>query len=346
MKLLNAAIVGCGNIARVHARAIEQSGLGRLAACVDTDLPRAKTLAGIYEAVPYAALEEMLQIEPLDVVHICTPHFQHLKMIEQVAAKGIAVFTEKPPVISMQDFAALEAAGEKVPLGVCFQNRFNRTVRQIQAWQREGKIGGPKGARAFVTWNRPAAYYNAAPWRGKLAEAGGGVLINQAVHTLDLLVQLLGAPQYVEASMANRHLRGVVEVEDTLEAYVGFPECEALLFASNAYCADERVLLEIDFEHAKVRMEETELWVRWNDGQEEHLAFSPSGSHEKSYWGTGHSTCIKSFYENLLHNTPFAIGPVGVKPTMQAMFGMYESAKTHGRIFMENKTTDRGGKNG
>ena len=82
-----------------------------------------------------------------------------------------------------------------------------------------GEIGKIQGARAFVTWSRDKAYYTESGWRGNLATEGGGVLINQSVHTLDLLVQFLGRADWAEARIANHHLKGVIEVEDTMEAY-------------------------------------------------------------------------------------------------------------------------------
>ena len=86
----------------------------------------------------------------------------------------------------------------------------------------ERKIGKVVGGRAFVTWRRDETYYAGSPWKGNLATEGGGALINQSIHTLDLLLRYLGLPEQVEASCSNHHLKGIIEVEDTVEAWMAF----------------------------------------------------------------------------------------------------------------------------
>ena len=138
-------------------------------------------------------------------------------MARLAAEKGIHVFTEKPPVMDRAqwaDFQALEHAPVRV--GVCFQNRYNASVQLLRRLLDSGRPGKLLGARAFVTWKREAPYYTESGWRGSLATEGGGVLINQSIHTMDLLVQFLGRPRQVEASIANHHLKGVKDVEDTM----------------------------------------------------------------------------------------------------------------------------------
>ena len=118
MKNFRSAIVGCGGIAQVHARALSEMENVRLAAYADTKPERAQALASQYGGQAYASLEALLDQESIDVLHICTPHFLHLPMAQAAASRGIAVFTEKPPVISRtqwQDFQALPG-----PVGVCF----------------------------------------------------------------------------------------------------------------------------------------------------------------------------------------------------------------------------------
>ena len=114
-------------------------------------------------------------------------------------------------------------------------------------------------------------YYPESGWRGSLKTEGGGVLINQSIHTLDLLVQFLGKPTHAEATMSNHHLGGVIEVEDTMEAYLRFGEATALFYATTAHCADSPVLVELVCENATLRMEEQEVSLSWKDGTKEHF---------------------------------------------------------------------------
>ncbi len=243
MKNFRSAIVGCGGIAQVHARALSEMENVRLAAYADTKPERAQALASQYGGQAYASLEALLDQESIDVLHICTPHFLHLPMAQAAASRGIAVFTEKPPVISRtqwQDFQALPG-----PVGVCFQNRFNSSVAYAQKRLEEGALGPVLGARAFVTWRREAPYYTESGWRGALDTEGGGALINQAIHTLDLMVRFLGPARSAQAVQANFHLPGVIQVEDTLAAYIRFAEATGVFYATTAHAVDAPILLEL-----------------------------------------------------------------------------------------------------
>ncbi len=331
---LCAAIVGCGSIAETHAKAVLQSKLGRLTAFVDVNLEKANQLAQKYNGLAYEDFEEMLQQAKPDVVHICTPHYVHAEMVLKAAKNETAVFTEKPPAINAKQMEKILQAASFAPVGVCFQNRFNPSVEAVLKMQQQGLLGKVTGARAFVTWCREAEYYGAAPWRGLIEQAGGGSLMNQSIHTLDLLVLFLGRPRVVKASMANRHLQDVVEVEDTVEALLQFQDASALFYSSNSYCCDERVFLEFCFENATVRMEEAEVELRWKDGRCQREVFSANGLAEKSYWGAGHSACVKSFYEGLLDGSEFAITPQKVQNTMDTVFGVYQSAKENKTIYL------------
>ena len=230
MNRFRSAIVGCGGIAQVHARALSQMENVQLAAYADVKPERAQALAGQYGGRAYASLDALLDQEALDVLHICTPHFLHLPMAQAAASRGIAVFTEKPPVISRaqwQEFQALPG-----PVGVCFQNRFNPSAAYARELLEGGALGPALGARAFVTWRRESPYYTESGWRGALATEGGGALINQAIHTLDLMVRFMGPASSAQAMLANFHLPGVIEVEDTLAAYIRFEAGSGVFYLS------------------------------------------------------------------------------------------------------------------
>ena len=180
MNKRKSAIVGCGGIAQVHAKALRDGDYAELAACADIRPERAETMAQQYGGKAYSSLEEMLDGEAIDVLHICTPHSLHTPMAKEAVRRGIQVFTEKPPVISREQWAEFSALGEgKVRVGICFQNRYNRSVRYLEELLASGKPGKVLGARAFVTWRRDAPYYTESGWRGSLQTEGGGVLINQ-----------------------------------------------------------------------------------------------------------------------------------------------------------------------
>lgn len=327
METLRCGIVGCGGIARVHAGVLSRQETARLAAFADIDLSRAEAFAGEFGGSAYSSLEEMLDHEALDVLHICTPHYLHVPMAKAAAARGVHVFTEKPPAMDRAQWAEFEKVSG-VRVGVCFQNRYNPSVAYLKELLASGRPGAILGARAFVTWHRDAPYYTESGWRGALATEGGGVLINQSIHTLDLLIQFLGRGQVLGASLANRHLRGVIEVEDTLEATLDFGGRTALFYATTAHCTDAPVLIDLVCENASLRLEGEEAAVRWGDGRVERQDFSQAAeAGGKAYWGSSHGRCIGDFYQRVLAGEPFQNDIRGVADTAALMLDIYEQAR-------------------
>lgn len=320
--ILRAGIVGCGAISEVHAHCLAQLPGVKLTACADIRKERARAMG----CAAYASLEEMLDAEPPDVLHICTPHSLHPEMIELAVSRGIAVLTEKPPVTTREQLNRLLQLPETAHVGVCFQNRWNPSVKRAQSLLESGELGEALGIRAFVTWSRGADYYTESGWRGQWATEGGGALINQSIHTLDLMLMMLGAPDSVKANLANHHLTGVIEVEDTLEAYLRFGEVTGLLYATTAFAADAPVLIDIHCERGVIRIEGPNASV-----QTEGSPFSPifteqAQSPAKAYWGNGHSPCIEAFYQSIRTDTPFPTSLKTVAPTLDCMLRIYEAA--------------------
>lgn len=319
-------IVGCGGIAQVHAQVLRELPDTELTACADIKAEKAAAFSQKYGCRAYRSMEEMLEKEALDAMHLCTPHDLHAPMALFAAEKGAAVFTEKPPIISREQWAMLEEAAKKAPLGVCFQNRYNPNVQRAAELIQSGQWGRPLGARAFVTWQRDKAYYTGSDWRGAWSTEGGGTLINQAVHTLDLLVFLLGRPSASQTFMANRHLKDVIQVEDTVEARLTLGGVPALLYASNAYAANAPVLLEIQLEKAALRLEDGEMEIR-ADGHVQRFSFAMDQALGKGYWGNGHLACIRDFYRCLSSGAPYMNRLENVRDTAMLLMDMYDQGR-------------------
>ena len=330
---MKAAIVGCGNIAAVHAKSISRLEEAELLAAADIRPERAEKYTEEYGCRAYGSLEEMLEKERPDVLHICTPHYLHVPMAEYALKRGIHVFCEKPPVVSEEQLAALERAVAEGPgrAGFCFQNRYNPSVLFIRELLSSGKAGKVKGARGIVTWHRDAAYYTESGWRGKLETEGGGALINQSIHTMDLLGVFLGKPVSVEAQTANHHLPGIIEVEDMMEAYIRYENAAACFYATTAYTEDAPPLIEISCENVVIRIEELDVTLLWRDGRREKPEIDRKKALGKSYWGTGHLDCISDFYRCLRTGERFAQDLDGVRDTVHLMLGAYESANCAGK---------------
>lgn len=330
---MKAAIVGCGNIAAVHAKSISLLDGVTLTAVSDIKMDRAEKYEREYGCRACDSLEKMLEAERPDVLHICTPHYLHVPMAQYALKKGIHVFSEKPPVISEEQLTCLEKAVSEGTgrAGFCFQNRYNPSVLFVKKLLASGKAGKVKGARGIVTWHRDAAYYTESGWRGKLETEGGGALINQSIHTMDLLGVFLGKPVSVEAQTANHHLPGIIEVEDMMEAYIRYENAAACFYATTAYTEDAPPLIEISCENVVIRIEELDVTLLWRDGRREKPEIDRKKALGKSYWGTGHLDCISDFYRCLKTGERFAQDLDGVRDTVRLMLGAYESANCAGK---------------
>ncbi|MBQ7985970.1 MAG: Gfo/Idh/MocA family oxidoreductase, partial [Clostridia bacterium] len=204
---------------------------------------------------------------------------------------------------------------------VVLQNRFNPCTKKFKELAENGEMGELKTARAIVTWDRSADYYNRDEWRGKWATEGGGVLINQAVHTLDYFMYILGGVKSVKAQMSNFTLEDVIEVEDTMSASLILKNGhKAVMFATNGYGKDKAPEFEAVFEKGVIRYENSTLYV-----DDVPVETDKKRDGKKAYWGMGHKALFKSFYEK---NEYFS--PRDIKDTMQTLFAMYESAKNGG----------------
>ena len=321
-------IVGCGGISQVHAWAISQLSDCCLAAVCDIEIEKAQRLREQY-SVPgtmvFESYEEMLVKGKPDVVHICTPHYLHVPMAISALKKGIAVFMEKPVAISTEQWEELltSVRESSARIGFCFQNRYNVTTGKLDEIVAGGELGKVLGGRAFVTWRRDRDYYDGNPWKGRWETEGGGALINQSIHTLDLLLRYLGKPSRVEASLHNHHTADCIEVEDTVEAWMEFEGGRrACFYASNGYAADAPILLELQCEKGSITLLDRTVLVN-RDGRTEAISCEEHAGIGKNYWGGGHLVCIRDFYRCLESGERFQNDLEGVRNTVQTTLEIY-----------------------
>lgn len=323
--MLKSAIVGCGAIAPVHAQAIPGAG-GELAAAADVRFDRAQALTAAYGGRAFSSMEEMLDEARPDVLHICTPHYLHIPMAAAALRRGIHVLCEKPIGLSAADAAALRpalAAGAR--FGVCFQNRWNASVKEAREIVASGELGALKSLRGMVTWSRGEAYYRDSGWRGAWATEGGGVLINQSIHTLDLLLLFAGEPEAIGAKVGNHHLPGVIEVEDSAEIYLRFPSgVTGVFYATTALSVDVPILLDLFFERGTLRIEGDTLTMIRSDGEGGAPAVFP----HSACWGTGHAALIADFYDCVRTGRAFAVGCDEALRVTRVLDAVYRSDKS------------------
>ena len=217
------AILGPGKVARVHADAIARIPGAELVAVAGRDEARAAALAASSGARVDPGLAATIERGGVDAVIVCTPHPVHAEAAIAAAAAGLHVVVEKPMALDPADCDAMIAAARDagVVLSVVSQRRWYPPVRRVRAAIEEGRIGEPGLASVEVLGWRGADYYAMDPWRGTQAGEGGGVLVNQAVHQLDLLRWFLGPVAEVDAWTANLN-HPEIDVEDTVAATIRF----------------------------------------------------------------------------------------------------------------------------
>jgi UDP-N-acetyl-2-amino-2-deoxyglucuronate dehydrogenase len=191
---LRFGIVGCGVIGPVHAEAIASLPDAQLVSVVDLDLEKAQKLASQYRATPYTHLHQMLDREPVDVVIICTPSGLHGELACQVMRSGRHVIVEKPMEITREAIDEMLRVQKEtgMKLAVISQHRFDQASLQVRELIEEKAFGRLVLGNAIVPWWRSQEYYDSGDWRGTWKLDGGGVLMNQSIHSIDVLQWLMG----------------------------------------------------------------------------------------------------------------------------------------------------------
>lgn len=332
-------IIGCGNIFPMHSISISRQESAKLVAVCDIKEERAKAKAKEYNCPYYLDYQKMIDQADLDVVHICTPHHLHAPMAIYAANQGVHVLTEKPMSIGLADAYAMIDAAEKngVVLGVIFQNRYNPGSKLVKEMLESGQLGRIISSKLSVTWNRSDEYYSKSDWKGSWDKEGGGVIIDQAIHTLDLARWLINSEvESVDASISNRtHMQ--IDVEDAAEGVIKYKNAVLTSFyAINYYGYDAPVEIELYCEHGLARISADTGIVILNDGREFKAAPDPNEYIEygnaKQYWGVSHIKQITNFYQALAGGVePDITGKDAVK-TQALVCAIYESGKTGKRV--------------
>jgi UDP-N-acetyl-2-amino-2-deoxyglucuronate dehydrogenase len=223
VKPVRVGLVGCGKVGGIHAAALARLPEAEFVAACDVSRVRAEGFAARYGVRPFADVDAMLRESGVEAVVIGTPHPLHAEPAVRAAEAGVHVLVEKPMAASLADCDAMLAAARKsgVALGVVSQRRWYEPVLRMRAAIDAGKIGTPAlGVFIQYSWREPS-YYASDPWRGKWATEGGGVLVNQSPHQLDILRWLMGPVAEVSGYWANVN-HPTVEVDDTAVASLRF----------------------------------------------------------------------------------------------------------------------------
>lgn len=338
--MTGAAVIGCGDISALHLGAIASMPDVELVAVCDIDPDRARAAAQEHGVAGYTDHLELLSRSAPDVVHVCTPHSEHAAIVVDALDRGVHVITEKPIASDPAQAAAIVDAAQRsvAKLAVCFQNRYNRPVQAARELIESGEAGRVLGAAGTVLWHRTPEYYAAAPWRGTWAGGGGGLLMNQAIHTLDLLCWLIGPVGGVTGTAATRALP--IEVEDTAEMTLLHENgARSVLYATLAHAVNEPVGIEIVLERAHLSIRD-DLTIRWQDGSEQVVPEERTATGERSYWGVSHDRLIADFYGRLDDPEPFWIDARAGARAVEIIYDVY-AASFPERVPTTRLTTER-----
>jgi len=327
-------LIGSGNITQTHARAARAVRDVQLSAIYGTNPQTVTRLATEHHARPFTDFAAFLAHKPLDLVILGTPSGLHAEQGIAAAQRGLHVLTEKPIDITTKNADALIAATDKenVKLAVIFQDRLKPNIQRLKHWLDRGFLGKPLLVDARVKWYRPPDYYSSSKWRGTFALDGGGALINQAIHTVDLLIWLLGDVVRVQARTAT--VLHKIEAEDTAIANLEFAGGAAgtLLATTAAYPGYPR-RLEITGTEGTVILEHDRIIAADLRNPPPDFANMSAGDSNQSASSaavtdiSGHKAILEDFLHAIAKNTqPICNGREG-RRSLALVESIYHSAR-------------------
>ena len=336
--MLKVGIIGCGNIFTMHATSCDLLKNAQLVGVCDIKKDRADTAAEKYNVNAYYDYKELIEKEKPDVVHVCVPHYLHPIISRYALEQGVNVLCEKPMSIKYEDGEAnVRLAEEKgLKYGIIFQCRFNNTSKLIKENLENGKLGKIISARVVLTWCKPDSYYALSDWKGTWDKEGGGVVIDQAIHSIDLANWFINdEPVEVQAHLTNRG-HSIMEVDDTGEGFIRYKNGATLSFwAMNNYGCDEPIEIRLLCENGKAVMSYDEAKITFNDGTILEAEQGADGIYYeggKDYWGFQHIREIADFYEAVEQDRePFISGKEALK-IQKLICAIYESGTTGRKI--------------
>lgn len=370
MKQFRVGIIGCGAIFGVHAFPLHTIPNVEVTAVCDIKPSAREAASRLFQCDSYEDYQELLLRDDIDVVHILTPHYLHAPMVIAAANAGKHVLTEKPMSITLQDAQAEIEAGKKnqVTIGVISQNRYNSASIAIKETLDNGSLGKVVGQRILLSWFKPNEYYQNSDWHGTWDKEGGSLIIDQAIHVLDLARWFVNEEiSTIQAFIDNRN-HPVIETEDTAEGLIKYRNgVQSVFYATNNYTYNSPVMVETHCERGTALMEFDRAVITYRDGKELNVVNNPMDTLDevayqaffnqssqqsamktlsewgvfgspatipitwktpRPYWGVTHIKQIQNYYESLSAGILPDITAEEAFKTQEMICAIYESAKT------------------
>lgn len=334
-------IVGTGMVAEHHARAIQEVEGAYVAAVTSRSKERAQAFAEQFHCSAYDELSSMVDDSRVQIVSVCTPSGAHLEPAVTAAEAGRHIIVEKPLDITLDrcDRIIEAAAKNGVQLGGIFQSRFFDASRVVKAAVDARRFGEPALADAYVKWYRTQDYYDTGGWKGTWHHGGGGALMNQSIHAVDLLLWLAGDVESVQAYMGVRgHER--IEVEDTAVAALRFENgAMGVIEGSTAAYPGFLKRIEISGTDGSAILEEEDLkvWSFREETAEDEAIRRRYGAATQTGGGAadpgaigveGHRRQFESFVESVRKGGRVELDGIEARRAVALICAIYESAST------------------
>jgi len=370
MKKYRVGVIGCGAIFFMHAYPLHMLENTEIVAVCDIKLAALEAAKQLFHCDGYTNYQELIKRNDIDVIHVCTPHYLHAPMVIEAANAGKHVLTEKPMAIDMKGaLAEVEAARRNnVTIGVISQNRYNSASVAIKEAIRGGSLGKIIGQRILLSWYKPESYYQASDWHGTWDKEGGSLMIDQAIHVMDLARWFIDDEIVsVQASIGNRN-HPAIETEDTAEGLIKYRNgVHTVFYATNNYTLNAPVMVETHCENGTALMEFDRAVITYQTGKEVTVIndptatlneadyqefFNESSSQRamktltewgvvgipptwktpRAYWGVTHIKQIKNYYDSLAAGVQPDVTAEEALKTSELIYAIYDSGKTHTEI--------------
>ncbi|MBR5490053.1 MAG: Gfo/Idh/MocA family oxidoreductase [Oscillospiraceae bacterium] len=340
MEKVKFGIIGCGTIARFHATAIERIPDAELFGVYDGWRPGAERFITEYPAHIFESLEEMLSCENIDVVCICTPSGLHTEQAVAAMKAGKNVVVEKPMSLSLADADLLIKTAEETGAKVCVisQFRFSAAVQEVRRALDAGAFGKVVSGSLSMKYFRSHEYYASGGWRGTWAMDGGGCLMNQGIHGIDVFRYLMGEVKSITAITKTQTRK--IEVEDSAAAILEFKNGAVGTIQGSTTCYPGYPRrIEICGEEGSVVMEEDSI-LSWDLPIECNLpvgegAKNVASSDPKAIDVSGHVRQIANLVDAVKNGTELMAPATTGRPPLEVILGIYESSAKGARVEFE-----------
>ncbi|MDF1514558.1 MAG: Gfo/Idh/MocA family oxidoreductase [Anaerolineae bacterium] len=344
-------IVGCGVIAPWHADSVVASEWADLIAVCDIDEDKGQAFALRYETEFFADYQVMLDQAQLDVVSVCTPSGLHSEMTVAAAKAGVNVLCEKPMAITVPQINAMikAADGAGIKLEVIFQRRTYPTTQMVREAVQAGVLGRMTLGDAYLKYYRSPAYYKSADWRATWELDGGGALMNQGVHGIDVLAWIMGDVESVYAK-AEAKVRDIV-VEDTCVALVTFKNgAYGVIEGTTSSNPGEDTAFHFHGDKGTIILDDRGI-QKWAIAEDcHHIAQNDlekcvsreslnASSDPTAVDRAGHQAQVDDLCQAILHNREPMITGASARKSVELILAIYESVRTGKEIFIDEFVT-------